>query len=160
MLKRNKVSPINKKTLTVYNGLIGIGTLFFSIALNVYLETTVTGSFFLLVNGHPIPIAFEPKPNQTIDGTDELPEKVTIYFTDRPEIKASSIHVMDFKNKRVDNNDLKLDSDKMLSISLDKSKMTFGVYSISWLILSKDNGFITKGSYFFSIENDRILEKH
>ena len=81
-----------------------------------------------------------------------MPNEVTITFTERPEIKASSIQVMDFKNERVDNNDLKLaESVKSLSVSLDKMKLKSGKYTINWLVLSKDDGFITKASYAFSI---------
>ncbi len=59
---------------------------------------------------------------------------------------------MNLNNERIDNHDLKLaGSDKSLSVSLDKSKLISGDYTIQWLVLSKDDGFITKGSYIFSI---------
>ena len=59
---------------------------------------------------------------------------------------------MDSKNERVDNQDLELEqSEKSLSISLDKSKLMSGLYMVKWVVLSKDDGFITKGSYTFEI---------
>jgi copper resistance protein C len=77
---------------------------------------------------------------------------VVITFTERPELKASKIQVMDFKNERIDNQDLKLvESEKSLAVSLDKSKLMSGIYTVKWVVLSKDDGFITKGSYTFSI---------
>ena len=87
-----------------------------------------------------------------IDSIQTLPDKVAITFTERPELKASSIRVMNLDNERIDNYDLKLaGSDKALSVSLDKSKLISGDYTIKWLVFSKDDGFITKGSYIFSI---------
>ena len=59
---------------------------------------------------------------------------------------------MNLNNERIDNYDLKISgSDKSLSVSLDKSKLVSGDYTIKWLVFSKDDGFITKGSYIFSI---------
>ncbi|MDN5846675.1 MAG: copper resistance protein CopC [Candidatus Nitrosocosmicus sp.] len=95
---------------------------------------------------------YEPQPNQIIDSIQTLPDKVAVTFTERPELKASSIRVMNLNNERMDNYDLKLAaSDKSLFVSLDKSKLISGDYAIKWLVLSKDDGFITKGAYLFSI---------
>jgi methionine-rich copper-binding protein CopC len=131
-------------------------TIFFSVILilaNLYLMGIVM--LFLPSYGHPNPIAFKPPPNQIVNASKSLPNEVTIAFTERPEIGASSIKVMDLNNERVDKNDLKFaGSDKALSVSLNKSKMTFGSYTITWLILSKDDGFISKGSYVFSVGAD------
>jgi methionine-rich copper-binding protein CopC len=145
--------PNNKKTPDSYDGFLCIGTLLSLFAVTIFLGTTAIGPFLLFAYGHPKPVHFDPQPNQIIVGTNSLPNKVTIYFTDKPELKASSIQVIDFNNERIDKNDLRLDADKMLSITLDKSKMKHGIYSVIWLILSKDDGFITKGSYYFSLEN-------
>ena len=53
----------------------------------------------------------------------------------------------------MDNNDLKTlsNDDRTLSVSLGKSKITPGIYTVNWIVLSKDDGHITKGSYVFSI---------
>lgn len=112
-------------------------------------------TLFLPVNGHAGPIAYKPQPNQIINSTQILPNEVTITFTERPELKASIIHITVFNNTRIDNDDLKFgDSDKELSVSLNKSKLIFGDYTIKWVTLSKDDGFITKGSYVFSFLRD------
>ena len=112
----------------------------------------VSGIFFLPIHCHPSPVIYEPQPNQIIGSIETIPDEVTITFTERPEIKASSIQVMDFNNERVDNQDLKLaDSEKSLSVSLEKLKLKSGTYTIKWFILSKDDGFTTKGTYTFSI---------
>lgn len=121
------------------------------IILIAMVVTLVSGIFFPPIYCHPSAVTYDPHPNQII-GSKTIPNEVTITFTERPEIKASSIQVMDFKNERIDNHDLKLaDSDKSLYVSLDKLKLISGTYTIKWLVLSKDDGFITKGSYTFSI---------
>lgn len=107
------------------------------------------------VYAHPIPILFNPKPNEIVHIQSILQNEITIAFSERIELKASNIHVIDSNHDRVDKNDLKLKSDKILSVSLDKSKLKTGVFTVYWLVLSKDDGFITKGSYIFSIIQDR-----
>lgn len=125
---------------------------FSGVVLIIIFVPLISSIFLLPIYCHPSPFIYEPHPNQIIDSILTMPNEVTITFTERPEIKASSIQVMDFKNERVDNNDLKLaESVKSLSVSLDKMKLKSGKYTINWLVLSKDDGFITKGSYAFSI---------
>lgn len=106
----------------------------------------------LQVYGHASPITYVPKPNEIIDSVQSTPDKLTISFTESPEPRASSIKVINSNNERIDNNDLQVsDTDKSLSVSLDKSKVLPGIYTTDWLVLSKEDGHITKGSYVFSI---------
>jgi methionine-rich copper-binding protein CopC len=126
--------------------------IFYAIGINM---------FFLPVYGHASPTVLNPKPNQAFDVDGQaVPDKITITFTERPELKASNIKVTDSKNTRVDNNDLKTVStdDRTISVSLDKSKITPGIYTVNWIVLSKDDGHITKGSYVFSITESNIQE--
>lgn len=105
------------------------------------------------------PITYNPTPNSIFDSAQSLPDKVTIVFTERPEIKASSIKVLNSNNERIDTNDLTmLDADKTIAISLDKSKITPGIYTVNWAVLSKDDGHITKGSYVFTFEDKSITQ--
>ncbi|MDP8906364.1 MAG: copper resistance protein CopC [Thermoproteota archaeon] len=104
------------------------------------------------VFGHASPITYNPKPNQIINSKQLLPNDVTITFTESPEPRASNLKVMGPNNERIDNNDLKvLESSKSLSISLDKPKVIPGIYTVNWLVLSKADGHITKGSYAFTL---------
>ncbi len=124
---------------------------FLSIAMFAVVYLTCIYLFLFPVYGHPSPINYKPQPNQIINTSQAFPSEVTITFTERLEPRASSIKVMDSNNERIDNKDLKLaGSDNALSVSLDKSKITPGTYTINWLILSKDDGYITKGVYVFS----------
>jgi hypothetical protein len=43
---------------------------------------------------------------------------------------------------------------------LDKSKVVPGTYTTDWLVLSKQDGHITKGSYIFSVEDSNVQNHH
>lgn len=152
MVKCNNTLLNIKKVLRLYQELYKINIPLIVVVLFAIAFSIVNGILFLPIYCHPNPLSYEPQPNQIIDLIQTLPDKVAITFTERPELKASSIRVMNLNNERIDNHDLKLaESDKSLSVSLDKSKLISGDYTIKWLVLSKDDGFITKGSYIFSI---------
>ncbi len=119
--------------------------------LFILLSSLSIGLLCMRVIVHPFPSSYKPHPNEMINLTSIIPHKVVIKFTERPELKTSNFKVIDSDNVRVDNNDLKLISDKTLSVSLDESKLKTGIYTVYWLILPKDDGFLTKGSYIFSI---------
>lgn len=111
------------------------------------------------VYGHASPVIYYPAPNTVLDSGETLPDKVTITFTERPELRASSIKVLNSNNERIDSNDLKTtDSDKTLSVSIDKSRIIPGIYTVDWAVLSKDDGHITKGSYVFTVDNKGIAQ--
>jgi methionine-rich copper-binding protein CopC len=109
----------------------------------------------LPVFGHASPVTYSPIPNEMIDSLKSVPDKVIITFTENPEPRASNIKIMNSNNERIDNNDLKAsNSNKSLSVTLDSSKIISGIYTVNWLVLSKDDGHITKGSYVFSVEDN------
>lgn len=150
MVKSDKT--LLNKVLRLYQELYKINIPLIVVVLFAIAFSIVNGILFLPIYCHPNPLSYEPQPNKIIDLIQTLPDKVAITFTERPELNASSIRVMNLNNERIDNHDLKLaGSDKSLSVSLDKSKLISGDYTIQWLVLSKDDGFITKGSYIFSI---------
>jgi copper resistance protein C len=66
---------------------------------------------FVAVSGHAIPIAFKPRPDQIVNSTASIPDKISI-----------TIRVTDSNGTRIDNNDLKLgDSEKELTVDLNAS---------------------------------------
>ena len=50
-----------------------------------------TGMSFFPVYGHANPVTYDPSPNKVFDSSQSLPDKVTITFSEKPEVKASSI---------------------------------------------------------------------
>lgn len=126
-------------------------TSFFVLSLFVLFSVIANLPLFIPVSGHAGPISYIPRPHQFIYSTQELPSEVTIKFNERPELGASVIHVLASNGTRIDNNDLKLGNlDNILTTSLNKSKIIPGIYFVKWIVLSKDDGFITKNSYNFS----------
>ncbi|MDQ6723193.1 MAG: copper resistance protein CopC, partial [Thermoproteota archaeon] len=112
--------------------------------------------FFPSAYGHALPVTYSPKPNTIINKNESLPSKVTISFSERPDPKVSYIQVLNSNNQRVDNNDFiitRQQHDREASVTIEKNKLTDGVYTVSWLTMSADDGHIAKGSYVFGIGN-------
>jgi methionine-rich copper-binding protein CopC len=124
----------------------------------IIVATTVT-FYSSPAYGHANPVSYSPSANAVIisqqQENESLPDKVVILFSERPEPKVSYIHVANSKNERVDNNDFKITgkNDREATVTLDTSKLSNGVYTVSWLVLSRDDGHITKGSYVFNIQS-------
>src|ERR671914_1933142 len=110
--------------------------------------------------GHASPVSYSPSANAVItrqqqQDNEPLPDKVVILYSERPEPKVSYVHVTNSKNERGDNNDFKIigQNDREASVTLDKNKILDGVYSVAWLVLSRDDGHISKGSYVFRVQS-------
>jgi methionine-rich copper-binding protein CopC len=137
------------------NGLVFVASFF--VVVIMIIATTVT-FYSSPAYGHANPVYYSPSANAVItrqqQENDLLSDKVVILFSERPEPKISFIHVTNSKNERVDNNDFKITgkNDRGATVSLDKNKLSDGVYSVSWLVMSRDDGIITKGTYLFSIQ--------
>ena len=105
------------------------------------------------VFGHANPVLYNPPSNSIFQLDQLLPTNVTILYSERPETKVSYLHVLNSLSERVDNNDFKIigQDEKGALVTLDSTKLSNGTYTVSWLVLSKDDGHITKGSYVFTI---------
>ena len=141
-----------KPNITKNNVAIVISFLIISIA-------TIVPFYSNPAYGHANPVSYSPSANAVFisqqQENESLPDKVVILFSERPEPKVSYIHVTNSKNERVDNNDFKITgkNDREATVTLDTSKLSNGVYTVSWLVLSRDDGHITKGSYVFNIQS-------
>lgn len=119
----------------------------------IFMAATISGHQSLPVYGHANPASYIPKPNQKFTTVQSIPDKLSIVFTQLPEVKASNIKVVDQNGFRVDKKDLSIsEADNKLSVSLDKSRMKDGIYTANWLALSKEDGHVTKGSYVFTVQ--------
>ncbi|MGH9913540.1 MAG: copper resistance CopC family protein, partial [Nitrososphaeraceae archaeon] len=110
----------------------------------------------LSVYSHANPTSYTPQSNSVVGENGTLPEKVVIIYSERLEPKASYIRVTNSDNERVDKNDYEVSSNnpRESSISMDTSKLEPGIYTVSWLALSRDDGHITKGSYVFTVSTE------
>ena len=138
------------------NGMLAAESFFVAIIITIAITVSLYSS---PAYGHANPVSYSPSANAVItrqqQENESLPDKVVILFSERPEPKVSYIHVTNSKNERVDNNDFKITgkNDREATVTLDRSKLSNGVYTVSWLVLSRDDGHITKGTYVFSIQS-------
>jgi methionine-rich copper-binding protein CopC len=111
--------------------------------------------------GHANPISYNPSSNSIFQLDQLLPTNITILYSERPEPKVSYIHVLNPFNERVDNNDFKIvtQNQRGATVTLNSPKLSNGTYTVSWLVLSKDDGHITKGSYVFTITDNSETTK-
>ena len=67
----------------------------------------------------------------------------------------STIQVLNSKNERIDNGKFTIigDHDREAQTELNTKKLIDGVYTVSWMTQSKDDGHIARGSYAFGVGN-------
>jgi methionine-rich copper-binding protein CopC len=98
--------------------------------------------FISIVYGHSVPDTYSLAPNTLLQNSNAFPANITIIFSERPDPKVSYIHVTDSEGNRIDDGNFKItgENERQATVLLDKNKVHDGVYSISWLPLSKDDG--------------------
>jgi copper transport protein len=112
-------------------------------------------SLWEIVYAHSLPVTKSPAPDSIIKKGDPLPSKVVIDFSERPEPAVSTITVLNGRNERVDNGNFVIvgDHSREAMTTLNTKKLTDGVYTVSWMTQSADDGHIARGSYVFGIGN-------
>jgi putative copper export protein/methionine-rich copper-binding protein CopC len=123
--------------------------LYFALALSFIYFLGFVG----IVYGHSVPDTYSLAPNTLLQNSNAFPANITIIFSERPDPKISYIHVTDSEGNRIDNGEFKITgvNERQATVLLDKNKVHDGVYSISWLTLSKDDGHISKGTYVVGV---------
>jgi copper transport protein len=135
-----------------------ISHIFFLLFVLVVLESTF--SFQGVAYGHAVPDRYTLQPNSIIDTVQAFPSDISILFSERPDPKVSYIRIIDSTGQRIDNDDFNIagHDGREGAISLDKNLIGEGVYSISWLALSLDDGHVAKGTYVIGVGNIENLE--
>ena len=135
-----------------YNNIGLFISITFLIAIAMLLTVVVVSQS---AYAHANPTSYSPQSKSVVGQDGRLPDKVVIVYSERPEPKASYIRVTGSDNQRVDKNDYGINakSPNEASVSLDTSKLESGIYTVSWLALSRDDGHITKGSYVFTVSS-------
>ena len=132
--------------------LIQISFLIFAIFLLLALNGNNNLNY---VYAHSLPVTETPGPNSIINKGAPLPSKITIDFSERPDPNVSTIQVLNSKNERMDNGKFTIigDHDRKAETALNTKKLADGVYTVSWMTQSADDGHIARGSYVFGIGN-------
>lgn len=111
------------------------------VALSIFLLLALPHAAF----AHATPVESSPASGANVQEASE----VRIRFSERLESGSSRITVKSVSGYSVQRETATVGDDPyVLSVPIDVSE---GVYTVSWSVVSKDDGHFTKGSYAFSI---------
>jgi copper transport protein len=82
---------------------------------------------------------------------DRPPRQVVLTFTERPEQGLSSIRVFDTGGRQVGRGDPAPVAGAPLRLALALGDLPDGTYTVSWRVVSKDDGHVTVGSFAFGV---------
>jgi copper transport protein len=82
---------------------------------------------------------------------DKAPGRVLLTFTERPEPGLSSIQVLDTGGQPVQRGDAVPVEGEPLQFAVGLGDLADGTYTVSWRVVSKDDGHVTAGSFAFGV---------
>jgi copper transport protein len=82
---------------------------------------------------------------------DQAPRRVVLAFTERPELGLSSIRVLDTGGRQVERGEAALVAGAPLRLAVALGDLPDGTYTVSWRVVSKDDGHVTAGSFAFGV---------
>ena len=87
---------------------------------------------------------------------ESAPPRVTLWFTEEPELRFSEIQVLDRNRRQVDRRDLRADPADRLALSVGLSEQSPGTYTVLWKALSSVDGHVTRGAFAFTVGLDQV----
>jgi copper transport protein len=81
----------------------------------------------------------------------KAPEKVTLTFTEPPDLTLSSIHVLDSSGKAVERGKAGPVPGNRLALQVPVGQLSNGAYTVSWRAVSSTDGHLTNGSFAFGV---------
>jgi copper transport protein len=81
----------------------------------------------------------------------KAPEKVTLTFTEPPDLALSSVHVLDSAGKAVESGKARGVPGKPLAVEVPLAQVSNGAYTVTWRVISRTDGHLTSGSFAFGI---------
>lgn len=101
---------------------------------------------------HASPVEMRPNSGARLD---TAPTEISIRFSERLEGGSSRMRVARTSGERVDLGEARVSADGYtLSIPVSNTE---GIYTVSWSVVSKDDGHFTRGSYAYSVNSDVAL---
>lgn len=98
--------------------------------------------------GHAAPVAIEPAENAVLA---EAPHEVVIRFSERVDPQASTLEVLDAHGQRVDHGGATVDPADPWRYHVGVHGLTDGVYTVTWRVMSADDGHVTHGAHVFAV---------
>ena len=99
-------------------------------------------------SGHAVPRTASPAADATVATG---PSEVSIRFSERVERRASALEVLDASGRRVDRGDARVDAADPWLFRVGVPDLGPGVYTVSWRVLSADDGHLTEGAHGFVV---------
>ncbi|MEK7650115.1 MAG: copper resistance protein CopC [Patescibacteria group bacterium] len=97
---------------------------------------------------HATPTIYEPDSGARLEAA---PERITIVFSERIEERASSIVVFAADGSHVEQGPARVDPVDAHRFLVELGALAQGSYTVSWQVVSSDDGHFTKGAYAFGI---------
>jgi len=101
---------------------------------------------------HATPIQYIPAASSVLS---QAPAQVQIHFSERVEPRVSSITVLAPDGSRADLSNSAADPADPRIYRVGLKDRGAGTYTVSWQVISADDGHFAKGAYVFSIGNER-----
>jgi len=129
------------------------------VKLPVYRAKLIFAALFLFVIdaadafAHATPMVYEPAASAVLE---KVPSRIRIQFSEHIEASASSITIYAPDGSRADTKDSRLDPSDLRVLSVGMHDAGEGVYTVSWQVVSQDDGHFTKGGFSFGVGKDAI----
>jgi copper transport protein len=101
-----------------------------------------------IIFAHAVPRATQPAANAILH---EAPREIAIRFSERVEARASSLQVFDAHGIRIDDGKATIAPGDPWLYRLALLPLGTGVYTVSWRVMSADDGHVTDGAYVFVV---------
>ena len=101
---------------------------------------------------HATPIQYVPAASSVLS---QAPAEVQIHFSERVEPRVSSITVLAPDGSRADLSNSAADPADPRVYRVGLKDGGAGTYTVSWQVISADDGHFAKGAYVFSVGNAR-----
>jgi copper transport protein len=105
------------------------------------------------VLAHAVPRTTLPAANAVLQ---EAPHEITIRFSERVEPRASSLGVFDAHGTRLDDGTAAVVPGDPWLYRVTLPPVEAGVYTVSWRVMSADDGHVTEGAYVFVVGGTAI----
>ncbi|MEN9561223.1 MAG: hypothetical protein RIQ56_496, partial [Candidatus Parcubacteria bacterium] len=109
--------------------------------------------FPTLVSAHAIPIDSTPASSAMLEA---MPREVAITFSERPDELASFIQVRGPRGNTVSEETARISPQDPKELIVAVPKADEGTYTVSWGVVSADDGHFSKGSFFFHVGSSTI----
>jgi copper transport protein len=82
---------------------------------------------------------------------DRAPDQVLLTFTERPEPRLSTVHVLDTGGRQLEAGPAAPVDGNPLQLRVPLGELADGTYTVSWRTVSRDDGHVTAGTFAFGV---------